>query len=109
MSKIDPKTRRAQLLAKLFHGFADSSRLLIMFSLRTGPLTVSEIVKQTHLSQSNVSNHLSCLRNCGHVAARQEGRTVVYSLGTKKIEKLLALSEAVLQENALGIYECTQL
>jgi DNA-binding transcriptional ArsR family regulator len=109
MSEVESKSRRMQLLAKFFHGFADPSRLLILSSLRSGSLSVSEIVKETSLTQSNVSNHLACLRNCGHVNARQKGRAVVYSLGSKKIERLLSMSEDILKQNALGIYECTKI
>ena len=54
--------------AKLFNGFADPSRLSILEALRSGPLTVTDIVTTTGLSQSNVSNHLSCLRDCGLVS-----------------------------------------
>lgn len=107
MSNVEAARKRVELLAKFFHGFADPSRLIILSSLRAGPLPVGEIVKRTGLAQSNVSNHLSCLRNCGHVVARQKGRAVAYSLGSKKIERLLVLSEAILKQNALGIYECT--
>jgi len=109
MSDAEPMRKRMELLAKFFHGFADPSRLLILSSLRAGPRLVGEIVKETGLSQPNVSNHLGCLRNCGHVAAVQQGRTVVYSLGSKKIERLLAMSETILKQNALGIYECTKM
>ena len=109
MSQVESKAKRMQLLAKFFHGFADPSRLMILSSLRAGSLSVSEIVKETCLSQSNVSNHLACLRNCGHVAAQHKGRAVVYSLGSKKIERLLSLSEEILKQNALGIYECTRI
>jgi DNA-binding transcriptional ArsR family regulator len=101
--------KRVELLAKFFHGFADPSRLLILSSIRPGPLTVGEIVKETGLTQSNVSNHLACLRNCGHVKAQQKGRAVVYTLGSKKIDRLLVMSEAILKQNALGIYECTSM
>jgi DNA-binding transcriptional ArsR family regulator len=109
MSQVESKAKRMQLLAKFFHGFADPSRLVILSTLRAGSLSVSEIVKETSLSQSNVSNHLACLRNCGHVAALHKGRAVVYSLGSKKIERLLSLSEEILKQNALGIYECTKM
>ncbi len=47
--------------AKLFRGFSDKSRLAILDALRSGPLTVSDIVIAAGLSQSNASNHLSCL------------------------------------------------
>lgn len=109
MSDVVAVRRRVELLAKFFHGFADPSRLLILTSLKIGPLSVGEIVKSTGLAQSNVSNHLACLRNCGHVVSRHKGRTVVYSLGSKKIERLLFMSEAILKQNALGIYECTKM
>jgi len=39
------------LKAKLFRGFADSSRLSILETLRSGPMTVSDIVTATWLSQ----------------------------------------------------------
>ena len=51
--------------AKLFRGLADSSRLAILESLRSGALSVSEIVAVTGLSQPNASNHLRCLSECG--------------------------------------------
>ena len=47
--------------AKLFRGLADSSRLAILESLRSGALSVSEIVAVTGLSQPNASNHLRCV------------------------------------------------
>ena len=51
------------LKAKLFRGFADPSRLAILEALRSTPLNVGEIVVATGLSQSNISNHLCCLRD----------------------------------------------
>ncbi|MCX6116731.1 MAG: metalloregulator ArsR/SmtB family transcription factor [Proteobacteria bacterium] len=106
---MESTARRMKLLAKFFQGLSDSSRLLIMSYLRAGPLSVSEIVKKTGLTQSNVSNHLACLRNCGHVKSLQKGRVVIYSLGSKKIGRLLYMSEDILKQNALGIYECTRM
>lgn len=101
--------RRIQLLAKFFHGFADYSRLSILFALRSGPLSVGNIVEATGFSQSNVSNHLACLKNCGHVKGKQDGRTVIYSLANKKVENLLNMAEKLLELNAQGIYECTKM
>ena len=56
------------LRAKLFRGLADASRLSILDALRTEPLSVGEIVAITGLSQSNASNHLRCLSECGLAA-----------------------------------------
>ena len=96
------------LKAKLFRGFGDPSRLSILDALRQGPLTVGEIVTTTRLSQSNVSNHLGCLRDCGLVAAEQEGRYVTYHLSDDRVGDLLVLAESLLADVAKGVYECTR-
>ena len=106
---VELKIQRIDLLAKFFHGFADASRLSILQTLRNGSRSVGEIVDSTGLSQSNVSNHLSCLRNCGHVAVKQQGRSAIYSISSKKVERLLALADEILETNARGVYECSKM
>jgi DNA-binding transcriptional ArsR family regulator len=105
---MNTKVRSIDLQAKLFRGFADSSRLSVLTALRGGPLTVSEIVAATGLSQSNASNHLACLRDCGLVVAEQEGRYVTYHLSDDRVGELLELGESLLADVARGVYECTQ-
>lgn len=102
----DPKA--IDLQAKLFRGFGDPSRLSILVALRQGPLTVTQILQQTGLSQSNASNHLACLRDCGLVTARQEGRYVTYHLSDDRVGELLELAESLLSDVARGVYECTR-
>ena len=99
---------KTNLQAKLFRGFSDPSRLGILDVLRNGPLTVSEIVEATGLSQPNVSNHLGCLRDCGLVVAEQEGRYVTYHLSDDRVGELLSLAESLLADVARGVYECTR-
>ncbi len=96
------------LQAKLFRGFADTSRLSILKSICDGPLTVSEIVAATNLSQSNVSNHLGCLRDCGLVTANQQGRFVYYRLSDERVAALLHLAGELLADVAQGVYKCTR-
>jgi DNA-binding transcriptional ArsR family regulator len=48
--------------AKLFRGFGDPSRLLILETLAGGPKRVKEITEETSLSQPLVSMHLMCMR-----------------------------------------------
>lgn len=98
-----------ELQAKLFRGFADPSRLLILEVLRSREMTVGEIVMVTGSSQSNISNHLACLRDCGLVLAEQEGRYVRYRLGDERVERLLALADELLSHVARGVYECTHM
>ncbi len=100
--------QRTALKAKLFRGFSDTSRLAILEALRTGPLTVNAIVEQTGLSQSNVSNHLACLRDCGLVVFLQQGRYSLYQLSDERVATLLSLAEELLADVARGVYECTR-
>jgi ArsR family transcriptional regulator, cadmium/lead-responsive transcriptional repressor len=106
--KHNPSREATDLKAKLFRGFADPSRLLILETLREGPLTVTEIVTRTGLSQPNVSNHLSCLRDCGLVTGQQRGRFVHYQFSDPRISQLLLMTDELLAEVAKGVYECTR-
>lgn len=99
--------RRTPLKAKLFRGFSDMSRLAILEALRAGPLTVSAIVEHTGLSQSNVSNHLACLRDCDLVIFSQQGRYALYQLSDQRVATLLSLADDLLAEVARGVSACT--
>lgn len=99
--------QKLSLKAKLFRGLGDSTRLSILESLREGEKTTSQIVAETSgQSQSNISNHLSCLLDCGLVKNRRQGKNIFYRLGDKKVSKLLEESDAILFELARGIYAC---
>jgi DNA-binding transcriptional ArsR family regulator len=102
------QTQAVALKAKLFRGFADPSRLAIVEALRSGPMTVTEVVESTGLTQSNTSNHLSCLRDCGLVSRQQEGRYVRYQLSDQRVATVLKEADALLADFARGIYECTR-
>lgn len=96
------------LKAKLFRGFSDPARLAILNSLRSGPLPVGDVVARTGLSQSNTSNHLACLHDCGLVSREQDGRFVRYRLSDGRVAELLALADELLADVAKGVYECTR-
>lgn len=101
-----PSTKTHDLRTKLFRGLSDSSRLAILNVLRARALTVNEIVERTGLSQSNVSNHLACLRCCDLVTREQQGRYVYYQLSNKRIAQLLDLADELLAEVAQGVSQC---
>jgi DNA-binding transcriptional ArsR family regulator len=67
-------------LAALFHGFSDPSRLAILRHLSLGEHRVVDLTAHLGLAQSTVSKHLACLKDCGLVDSRPEGRASVYSL-----------------------------
>lgn len=105
---LSARSQSTGLKAKLFRGFSDSSRLAILEALRSRPMTVSEIVEATGLSQSNTSNHLGCLRDCGLVSALQQGRYTSYQLADPRVTEILEIVDELLADVAKGVYECTR-
>ena len=83
--------------ACLFHGFSDRSRLSIVQHLALGEHRVVDLTGHLGLAQSSVSKHLACLRDCGLVEVRPEGRASVYSLAHPEATlELLAAAETLL-------------
>jgi methanogenic corrinoid protein MtbC1 len=69
---------------------ADPSRRAILQLLRTGPMSVTDLVERTGLKQPNVSNHLAKMRSRGIVDATRSGRQIFYKLAHPMVESVLA-------------------
>lgn len=91
-------TSDVAVAAQLFRGFGDPTRLAILSELLGGERRVVDLVEALGCSQSNVSGHLACLKECGLVTDRPEGRAVHYRLATPTIVDLLGQTEALLAE-----------
>lgn len=103
-----PHSHALALRAKLFSGLADPSRLALLLALRDAPCSVGELVRATGLSQPNTSNHLGCLRRCGLVTARREGRHVRYRLADARVAQLLETADLLLTRAAGGVLDCAR-
>lgn len=99
----DPKT---ELLAKLFKGFGDPTRLQVLLLLREGERNVRDLVEQTGFSQPNISAHLACLRDCGLVIARPAGRATFYSIADERVENLFLAAEDIVGRVATKLCSC---
>ncbi|MEV0596235.1 ArsR/SmtB family transcription factor [Nonomuraea cavernae] len=82
--------------AALFHSLADETRLRIVARLARGEARVVDLTGELGLAQSTVSKHLACLRDCGLVDYRAEGRQSFYSLTRPELMDLLASAEHLL-------------
>lgn len=82
--------------AKLFAGFADRTRLAIVVELARGERRVTDLVAAVNGTQGNVSGHLRCLRECGLVADRPDGRQVFYRIAQPEVFEVLRAAEALL-------------
>ncbi len=105
---LSTATQSIEIQSKFFRGFGDPARLAILRALSERPMTVTELVAATEMSQSNTSNHLRCLRDCGLVATDQQGKYVIYRLSDDRVAELLDLAGALLADVARGVYECTR-
>jgi DNA-binding transcriptional ArsR family regulator len=98
------------LVAKYFRGLGDPSRLRILELLRDeGELSVGELVERLALPQPKVSNHLACLRWCGFIEARREGRTVFNQISDPRVEAMLELAQSLLADNAEHVAACCRI
>ena len=93
--------------AALFHGLSDPSRLAILQHLTLGEHRVRDLTDHLGLAQSTVSGHLACLRECGLVVSRPEGRASVFSLtNAPEVLGLLAAAERLLETTGQGVVLC---
>ncbi|MGH3007424.1 MAG: ArsR/SmtB family transcription factor [Gaiellaceae bacterium] len=98
------------LMAKYFRGLGDPIRLQILELLRAdGELTVGELVSRLRLPQPKVSNHLACLRWCGFVEARRDGRVVHNRIADPRVAAMLDLSAGLLADNAEHVAACRRI
>ena len=88
-----------RLHASVCKGLGDPKRLLIIDSLRDGPLSVGQICDRLSLPQANVSQHLAILREKGLVVSSREGQYVFYTLTSDKIVTAVDLLREVMAEN----------
>jgi len=93
--------------ASLFHGFSEPARLRILRHLALGEHRVVDLTEHLGLAQSTVSKHLSCLKGCGLVDSRAEGRASVFSLRhPDALAELLAAAERLLDLTGDAVALC---
>lgn len=90
----------------LFRSLADPARLAILRHLVLGEHRVVELTRHLGLAQSTVSGHLACLRDCGLVSSRPQGRASVYSLARPELLELLTAAERVLAATGSAVTLC---
>ncbi len=106
----DATVQRQEIEARFFHGLSDLTRLRIVeLLLDEGEKNVSELVAALGQSQSRISNHLACLRWCGYVDSRREGKYIYYRVSDPRIRQLLEVARAVMADHASAILTCTRM
>jgi DNA-binding transcriptional ArsR family regulator len=104
MIESNPST----VAARMFRGFADPRRVALLQALLDGERGVGDLVEHVGGSQSNVSGHLACLKDCGLVIDRPgPRRQVFYRLSGPEVRDLLVAAERLLAANGQAIELCT--
>lgn len=94
---------RLDVMNRLGRAMADPTRSRILITLLDSPSYPAVLSRDLDLTRSNVSNHLTCLRDCGIVVAEPEGRKTRYEIADPHLATALnALVNATLavDENA---------
>ena len=90
--------------AALFHALAEPTRLALLTHLASGEHRVRDLVEHMHLAQSTVSKHLACLRDCGLVTVRAEGRASWISLADpSRLSDLFESADALMAASGASL------
>ena|SRR5690348_12238700 len=93
--------------ACLFRSLGDPARLAILRHLALGEHRVVDLTAHLGLAQSTVSAHLACLRDCGLVDSRPQGRASLFSLThDAAIIGVLAAAEMLLAATGDAVVLC---
>jgi DNA-binding transcriptional ArsR family regulator len=99
----------SELISKFFHALSNPTRLNIALKLMDDEKNVGQLVEELELKQSQVSNQLACLKHCGFVTSRQEGKFVYYKVTDDRVREIIKLATYVVSDNADYISSCTKL
>jgi DNA-binding transcriptional ArsR family regulator len=76
-------------LSRIGLALADPTRRRVLVHLTGGPGYPGEMAEEFGTTRANLSNHLTCLRECGLVTATAEGRRVRYDLADPRLAEAL--------------------
>ncbi len=74
--------------SSVFTAIADPTRRAILWQLRDGERSVTNLMEPLDVSQSAFSQHLGILRDSGLVQARREGRHQIYSVNPEALYEI---------------------
>jgi DNA-binding transcriptional ArsR family regulator len=77
-----------EAISQRFRVLSDPMRLKILYNLKSGEMSVTQIVDSTGGSQSNVSKHLSMMLTHGMVSRRRDGTSAYYTIADPSVFEL---------------------
>ena len=92
----------AEAISELMQALATPSRVRLLYALRDGEASVNELAVRASVTPSAASQQLRILRHLRFVAARREGRSILYRLHDHHVDALLDEVRNHLDHTALG-------
>ena len=86
-----PEKNTMDHIAELFKGFADATRVHILYLLVERELCVGDIAEAVQLSQSAISHQLRLLKQMHLIKFRREGKNILYSLADDHAKTILQM------------------
>ncbi|NEC88028.1 metalloregulator ArsR/SmtB family transcription factor [Streptomyces sp. SID12501] len=77
------------VLARFGRALADPIRCRILLALRQAPAYPADLADALGISRTRLSNHLTCLRDCGLVITAPDGRRTRYELADPRLAHAL--------------------
>jgi DNA-binding transcriptional ArsR family regulator len=88
--------------ARLFATLSEPSRLRLLQILIHGPMTVTELVKDTGMKQGNVSKQLGILYDAHLLERNREGNFIRYAIRDNTVTQLCNLVCRKIESDALA-------
>src|SRR5688572_31741457 len=104
--RTPPAPPTIDLLARVFAGVSDPTRLQILLILLDGERNVSELVSQVGASQGRVSIHLQCLRHCGFVSSERRVKFVYYRVRDERVRGLIQRAQELAADYTAELASC---
>jgi ArsR family transcriptional regulator len=86
-----------QLESTFLKTIAQPTRLKILYFLKDGEQCQCKIMPKMKEDQSNISRHLTHMRDMGILESRKEGVSVYYKIKDKRIFRLLFLADQMIK------------
>src|SRR5262249_48558364 len=103
MSTPSPKLTLCAQFATVAKSLAHPHRLEILEQLAQGERSVEVVAARTGLSVANTSQHLQQMRRAGIVAARREGKFILYTLADDAVLDLVSALRRVAERNVAEV------
>ena len=103
MSRSSPKSTLFAQFAAVAKSLAHPHRLEILEQLAQGERSVEVAAARTGLSVANTSQHLQQMRRAGIVAARREGKFILYTLADDVVLDLVSALRRVAERNVAEV------